>query len=91
MIRCTVVEVFEPGQTMEHDRFSTRDLLPWADPYIAQLIARHEGQLASEPWQAESDSPWDVQGFHSGVEINEASPSLGGIELPNNRFGRRGL
>jgi hypothetical protein len=32
-----------------------------------------------------------VQGFHSGVEINEASPSLGGIELPNNRFGRRGL
>jgi hypothetical protein len=27
---------------------ATQDLLPWADPYIAQLVAQHEAELAAE-------------------------------------------
>lgn len=27
---------------------AAQDLLPWADPYIAQLVAAHEAQLAAE-------------------------------------------
>lgn len=27
---------------------ATQELLPWADPYIAQLVAEHEAQLAAE-------------------------------------------
>jgi hypothetical protein len=27
---------------------ATQELLPWADPYIAQLVAAHEAELAAE-------------------------------------------
>jgi hypothetical protein len=27
---------------------AAQELLPWADPYIAQLLAEHEAQLAAE-------------------------------------------
>jgi hypothetical protein len=27
---------------------ATQELLPWADPYIAQLVAQHEAELAAE-------------------------------------------
>lgn len=100
MIRCTVVEVFEPGQTMEQDHFSSRDLLPWADPYIAQLLAMHQVQLAdepySEPWSSQAGTPapwdesWDIpvaeQGRLGHFLSDEASPPLGRTELPKNRF-----
>ena len=27
---------------------ATQDLLPWADPYIAQLVSQHEAELSAE-------------------------------------------
>ena len=44
-IRCQVVEVpkFTPSARMADG--CCRDLLPWADPYIAALMAQLEGQL----------------------------------------------
>ena len=89
MIRCTVVEVFEPGQTMEQDHFSSRDLLPWADPYIAQLLARHQVQLADEPWDEEWDVVFSQQRRPTNYLNDEASPPLGDIELPRDRWQRR--
>ena len=90
MIRCTVVEVFEPGQTMEQDHFSSRDLLPWADPYIAQLLARHQVQLADEPWDEEWDVPFSQQRRITHLLVDEASPPLGEMERPRDRWFRRG-
>jgi hypothetical protein len=45
-IRCQVVEVpkFTPSSRMADG--CCRDLLPWADPYIAALMAQLEGQLS---------------------------------------------
>jgi hypothetical protein len=45
-VRCTVVEV-----PVDHDGeplldAAPRDLLPWADPYIAALLAKHRLQAA---------------------------------------------
>jgi len=44
-IRCQVVEVpkFTPSSRLADA--GCRDLLPWADPYIAALMAQLEGQL----------------------------------------------
>ena len=90
MIRCTVVEVFEPGQTMEQDHFSSRDLLPWADPYIAQLLTRHQVQLARESWDEEWEVPFSQQHRLTHFLGNEANPPLGGGDLPHDQSLRRG-
>jgi hypothetical protein len=46
-IRCTVVAV-----EVSSDRFSSRqvakDLLPWADPYVAQLIRNLQDEVRQE-------------------------------------------
>jgi hypothetical protein len=46
-IRCTVVEVPENTDMVRNDLTSLpRDLLPWADPYVAKLLAKHRLQSA---------------------------------------------
>ena len=44
-IRCTVVEIPETSQGGPDDA-PPRDLLPWADPYIARLLSMHRLQAA---------------------------------------------
>ena len=43
--RCTVVEIPVSSQGGPDDA-PPRDLLPWADPYIAQLLSKHRLQAA---------------------------------------------
>ena len=44
-VRCTVVEIPEASQGGPDDA-PPRDLLPWADPYIAKLMSKHRLQAA---------------------------------------------
>lgn len=43
--RCTVVEIPVSSQGGPDDA-PPRDLLPWADPYIARLLSKHRLQAA---------------------------------------------
>jgi hypothetical protein len=43
--RCTVVEIPDSSQGGPDDA-PPRDLLPWADPYIAKLLSKHRLQAA---------------------------------------------
>ncbi len=48
-IRCIVVEVpVHKDDVMIADRPRARDLLPWADPYIAKLIRNLQDEVRSE-------------------------------------------
>jgi len=51
-IFCTVVRIpsIEDRDISSSNRFSTRpsDLLPWADPYISQLVHRLQAEVRSE-------------------------------------------
>ena len=56
-IRCRVVET--DGGTDElwrPQRRGFRELLPWADPYIAQLLLMHQAQMEREAVSAGCDS-----------------------------------
>lgn len=44
-MRCTVVEIPDSSQGGPDDA-PPRDLLPWADPYIARLLSKHRLQAA---------------------------------------------
>lgn len=44
-VRCTVVEIPVSSQGGPDDA-PPRDLLPWADPYIARLLSKHRLQAA---------------------------------------------
>ena len=47
-IRCVVVETRRSrSATGRHCGQQSRDLLPWADPYIAQLMVKHQLQQAA--------------------------------------------
>ena len=47
-IRCVVVETHgSRATTGRHCGQQSRDLLPWADPYIAQLMIKHQLQQAA--------------------------------------------
>lgn len=73
-IRCQVLEVDRDDdwspQTWSAQRSSPRDLLPWADPYIASLIHRLEQRYDSDeaaedlcdPFAAD-DAPFCPAGF----------------------------
>lgn len=43
-VRCQVVEVPQFAPYSRLDESCCRDLLPWADPYIAALVAQLDGQ-----------------------------------------------
>ncbi len=49
-LRCTVVETDAgPDELWRPQRRGFREMLPWADPYIAQLLVKHLGQAAADP------------------------------------------
>lgn len=52
-LRCQVLEV--PAQSDWTSREPYRDLLPWADPYIALLMQRLEERYDMGPDDADSD------------------------------------
>ncbi len=45
-VRCAVVEVPVGSDGEPQLDLATRDLLPWADPYIAKLLSKHRLQAA---------------------------------------------
>ena len=45
-VRCTVVEVPVGSNGEPQLDLATKDLLPWADPYIAKLLSRHRPRAA---------------------------------------------
>ena len=48
-IRCQVLEVPDLDDTTPRDEGTwPRDLLPWADPYIARLLCKHRLEAALE-------------------------------------------
>jgi hypothetical protein len=47
-LRCVVVETDGGDDVGRPQRRGYRDLLPWADPYIAQLLLRHQLQMDSQ-------------------------------------------
>ncbi len=47
-IRCTVVAVPASSQTGMTRGALARDVLPWADPYVAQLIKNLQDEVRSE-------------------------------------------
>ena len=49
-LHCVVVEV--PAEQV--DSIAAEDLLPWADPYIARLVLKHQLQLAREKRAAQN-------------------------------------
>ena len=97
-IRCQVLEVPDLDDTTPRDEGTwPRDLLPWADPYIASLMMklhRQRGeterlldddmtlyQIAAEQWQGE-DGTEDMDSTWFGLEArNEYPPIYGGFPL----------
>jgi hypothetical protein len=53
------------------------------------LLARHQVQLADEPWDEDWEVPFSQQRRLTNVLNNEASPPLGQIERPGDRWSRR--
>jgi hypothetical protein len=47
-IRCTVVAVSDPAGRWQSRGAMTRDILPWADPYVAQLIKKLQEEVRQE-------------------------------------------
>ena len=47
-VHCVVVEVPSDTSMSELRIDQPKDLLPWADPYIAQLLVKHQMQIAAE-------------------------------------------
>jgi hypothetical protein len=69
-IRCQVLEVPARGHLESSaDQAAPRDLLPWADPYIAALLAKVE----REYWQDEQDRR---EFGHSQFEDEELDSAL---------------
>ena len=74
-INCIVVEL-SPNDS----HAAPKDLLPWADPYIAMLLYRHEEQMASQG---------DLDDIAWRQLTGEALPPIGDT-APANRISRRG-
>ena len=47
-VRCTVVAVSELQRSGLSRSAKTRDVLPWADPYVAQLIKKLQDEVRLE-------------------------------------------
>jgi hypothetical protein len=79
-IRCQVLEVPAHDDWLPRGRDWPRDLLPWADPYIARLICRLEERYAAEedddltdPRTAE-DASWSPDAYDDGWEDGAFMP-----------------
>ena len=42
---CTIVRVAEDGSSPERFRVKPSDMLPWADPYICQIVKRLQREV----------------------------------------------
>lgn len=42
-VRCTVIEIPEEARG---DRYVPREIVPWSDPYISRLLAKHRLEAA---------------------------------------------
>ena len=80
-IRCTVVAVPVSSRTGMSRGALARDVLPWADPYVAQLIKNLQDEVRSERrlrslvrhYRAELLESFDSQpqsGFEIGDELD---------------------
>jgi len=47
-IRCTVIAASQPGDSYVSRGALARDVLPWADPYVAQLIRKLQDEVRFE-------------------------------------------
>jgi hypothetical protein len=52
-------------------------------------LARHQVQLADEPWDEEWEVPFSQQRRLTNYLNDEASPPLGDLMLPHDRWQRR--
>ena len=78
-VRCYVVEVaVEPHVGRLHETRRRREMLPWADPYIAGLVQRLKHEIESER-AARSRQP-AASGVASSAQ-GEATPPLHSGEL----------
>lgn len=60
--RCVMVEMPLSSDDPSGRESQPRDLLPWADPYIVRLLAKHRLQAALEDsWQFAED---EAAGWH---------------------------
>lgn len=72
-IRCYVVEVpVEPYGGRLHETKRRREMLPWADPYIAGLVERLKNEIEEERAARRRQPLRDL----SSPLSNEASPPL---------------
>lgn len=78
-VHCVVVEVPAESASQEHRLDQPQDLLPWADPYIAQLLVKHQMQIAAEERRQELAAS-HADRFATGV-WSDASPPF--EEMPN--------
>jgi hypothetical protein len=79
-IRCHVLEVDREDDWLPR-RSTPRDLLPWADPYIASLVQRleqrFEGDRADDPRCnpfATDELECGAEGFDDGWEFDASIP-----------------
>ena len=94
-IRCQVLEIpAQPDWLPRRER--PRDLLPWADPYIAVLMDRLEDRFDADraftavvdrddPWSPPADYDWQDDAFRpdqpSSAKLNWDPPVYGGWPL----------
>ncbi len=62
-IRCQVIEVPSQDDWLSRRGGGPRELLPWADPYIAALMRKLEGRGAAAPQEFEKSDRFDSNPF----------------------------
>ncbi|HCK41111.1 MAG TPA: hypothetical protein DHW22_05715 [Planctomycetaceae bacterium] len=84
-IFCTVVRVpaTENTSMSTHQRFSTKpsDLIPWADPYIAQLVTKLQKEVRNERFGFTESIRKDDLPDRSKALAAELEPPGPGIEF----------
>ena len=80
LIRCQVIEVPTQDDWLSRRGGGPRELLPWADPYIAGLMRRLEGRFqpadgfdSSDPY-AEDEEPASLAIFDDGWQEDAFMP-----------------
>lgn len=69
-IRCQVIEVPSQDDWLARRGGGPRELLPWADPYIAALMQKLEGR-GMRPQEFENSDPFDTDSFKSDPFRND--------------------
>jgi hypothetical protein len=70
-IRCQVIEVPSQDDWLSRRGGGPRELLPWADPYIAALMRKLEGRNAA-PQEFENSDPFESESFKSDPFRNDS-------------------